>query len=384
MPAAIERRPTAGAASMNRRRLLGCCAALAGGLFTSLAEGARCAAPLPHRLAHDERVLAAFDGIDAGALWDVHAHLLGTGDSGSGCRVHADMDAWWHPVEALRKRVILRAACVDAAAPSVDRAYVDRLAELTGGFPAGARWLLYAFDAAVDERGVERPEWTTFHVPDAYARDVAARHRERFEWVASIHPLRADALERLDAALAAGARAVKWLPSAMAIDLRDARLRPFYARLASAGAPLIVHCGEERAVPGARRDELGNPLLVRAPLAHGVRVIVAHCASLGEALDLDRRRPTRRPAFELFARVMDEHDGRERLLADVSAVFQTNRRPEVWRTVLGATRWHERLLNGSDYPLPGVGPLYRLRQLVHAGVLAAACAATTRCWPTSC
>ncbi|MFO1341125.1 MAG: amidohydrolase family protein, partial [Burkholderiaceae bacterium] len=252
----------------------------------------------------------------------------------------------------------------------VDRAYVARLRALADGFPPGARWLLFAFDRALDDAGRERPDWTTFHVPDAYARRVAEAAPQRFGWVASIHPLRADALARLDAALAGGALAVKWLPSAMAIDLRDTRLRPFYDRLAATRTPLVVHCGEEKAVPGAGRDELGNPLLVRAPLAAGVRVVVAHCASLGEALDLDRRRPASRPAFELFARLMDEAEWRDRLLGDVSALFQVNRQPEVWRTVLRRADWHPRLLHGSDYPLPGVGLLYSTTRLVHAGLLA--------------
>jgi mannonate dehydratase len=156
----------------------------------------------------------------------------------------------------------------------------------------------------------------------------------------------------------------------MAIDLRDARLAPFYARLAATRTPLIVHCGEEKAVPGAGRDELGNPLLVRWPLRAGVRVIVAHCASLGEALDLDRREPIERPAFELFGRLMDEPEWRGLLLGDVSALFQRNRPSAVWRTVLARPDWQERLLHGSDYPLPGVGPLYSGGLLNRAGLLA--------------
>ena len=206
-------------------------------------------------------------------------------------------------------------------------------------------------------------------MPDAYARSVAETRPDRFGWVASIHPRREDALARLDRAIAGGALALKWLPSSMAIDLRDPRLRPFYDRLAAARLPLIVHCGEEHAVPGANRQDLGNPLLLREPLRHGVRVIAAHCASLGLAMDLDLPRPRPAPAFELFARLMDEPAWRGQLLGDVSAIFQFNRRPEVWRTVLRRQDWHDRLLHGSDYPLPGVLPLVRLPQLVRAGVL---------------
>ena len=360
---------------MNRRHALCCGAALAAGLFTGLvprvADAVRnpCRGALPPGLARHDVVLGAFDGIDAARLIDTHAHLLGTGDAGSGCSVHPAMRQWWHPAENLRRQVILNAACVSRRVASVDRAYVEQLLSLADDFPAGARWWLFAFEHAHDDLGRQRPEWSSFHVPDAYAAQVAQAHGARFQWVASVHPYREDALAALDAALAAGAVAVKWLPSAMNIDLRDRRCGPFYARLAAAGVPLIVHCGEEKAVPGAAREELGNPLLVRHALAQGVTVIVAHCASLGQAADIDRRSAPERPAFDLFARLMDEPAGPGRLLGDISAVFQSNRKPEVGRRLLQRGDWHARLLHGSDHPLPGVMPLFSPRRLAQAGLL---------------
>lgn len=361
-----------------RRHALCCAGALAAGLFTGLLPRAGaalanpCRGPLPAALARHEIVQSAFEGIDPQRLVDVHAHLLGTGDSGSGCSVHPSMSQWWHPTEVLRRQAILNGACVAAGVDSVDRAYVERLRRLAADFPAGARWWLFAFAQACDDQGRVRPDQSTFHVPDTYAAQVARAEPSRFDWVASIHPYRTDAIERLESALAAGAAAVKWLPSAMNIDLRDPRCRPFYARLAAAGVPLIVHCGEERAVPGAHREELGNPLLVRHALAAGVRVIVAHAASLGMADDTDRRSRSARPAFELFARLMGEADGRGGLMADISAVFQSNRGAAVWTAILEREDWHPRLLHGSDYPLPGVMPLFSLAKLERAGLLAAA------------
>ncbi|MFG6485410.1 amidohydrolase family protein [Roseateles sp. BYS78W] len=358
---------------LTRRHLL-CCGAAAG-LFTSLAGPARagmlnpCRSGIPETL--KPLVERAFDGLDPTQLWDVHTHLLGTGDSGSGCSVNAQLSQWWHPVEMLRKRFILNAACVPADAPSVDRAYVQRLQALAADFPEGARWMLFAFDQACDAAGWPDTTHTTFHVPDAYAARIAADTPQRFAWVASIHPYRPDALQRLDAAIANGAVALKWLPSSMNIDLRDARLRPFYDRLAAARLPVIVHCGEEHAVPGAGRQELGNPLLVRAALAHGVRVVVAHCASLGTALDLDQKRPRLAPAFSLFARLMDEDWG-DRLLGDISVVLQANRSADVARTLLTRQDWHPRLLHGSDYPLPGIPAAIRLPAVASAGLLDAA------------
>src|SRR5689334_2464210 len=108
---------------MHRRHVLGCCAALGAGLFTSLAAPARsltlrnglsnpCLGTLPPDLAGHDIVLQAFDGIAADQLWDTHAHLLGTGDSGSGCTVNARMHEWWHPADVIRRKAILNAACV--------------------------------------------------------------------------------------------------------------------------------------------------------------------------------------------------------------------------------------------------------------------------------
>lgn len=368
---------------MNRRHALCCGTALAAGLFTALvakpAQAALrnpCRGALPQELATHELVQRAFDGVDTSRLVDTHAHLLGTGDSGSGCRVHPAMTQWWHPAENLRRRVILNAACVPDGAASVDRAYLDNLLALANEFPAGARWWLFAFEQAHDDAGRPRPEWSTFCVPDAYAARVAAANPARFAWVASIHPYREDALTALDAAHAGGAVAVKWLPSAMNIDPRDSRCAPFYARLVEHGLPLIVHSGEEKAVPGAGRDELGNPLLLRHPLAAGVTVIAAHCASLGEARDTDRRSAPEMPAFDLFARLMDERGHAGRLLGDISAVFQANRHAAVGRTLLARRDWHPRLLHGSDHPLPGVMPLFSPSRLARAGLLAEAEVAT--------
>jgi len=349
-----------------RRHFLCCSAALAGGLFTGLASAGD--APALGGAARD-LVHAALHELDASQLWDVHAHLLGTGDAGSGCSVHPSMQQWWHPLEWTRKRAILSASGIEPGAASVDRAYVERLQTLAADFPQGARWLLFAFERAHDDSGRPRDDWSTFHVPNAYAAAIAAATPQRFGWVASIHPYREDAIDALDAAIAGGALAIKWLPSAMNIDPRDARCKPFYARLARHRVPLIVHCGEEKAVPGAHREAFGNPLLMRAPLEAGVRVTVAHAASLGDALDIDRRSAPQVPAFSLFARLMDEAAWRDLLLADVSAVLQINRSAAVARTLLRREDWHGRLVHGSDHPLPGVDALVSPLQLAARGLL---------------
>lgn len=363
---------------MNRRQFLCLCCA---GPFTAVfaraqAAEAGCFAPLPAELARHELVAAAWSGLDPQRVWDAHAHLVGTGDSGGGAYVHPDTQSWFKPIERIRRKVLMAAACVDDAPDgAVDARYVERLNALLDAFPPGFRMLLFAFDHAVDDAGVERPERSTFHTPNAYAVAVARARPERFEWVASIHPYRPDALERLDAAAAAGARAVKWLPSSMNIDPASARCDAFYARLVAHRLPLIVHCGEEVAAPGARQHAFNNPLRLRRALDAGVRVVVAHAATLGHARDIDRGEDgPRERAFDLFARLMDDARYEGRLFGDLSAVFQRNRELDVMRRLLARGDWHHRLLHGSDYPLPGIGLLYSMPMFIAAGLLDAATA----------
>ena len=56
------------------------------------------------------------------------------------------------------------------------------------------------------------------------------------------------------------------------------------------------------------------------------------------------------------------HEGR--LFGEISAVTQRNRAGRVLKTLLETDEWHDRLVNGSDYPLPGVLPVFSLRKLV--------------------
>jgi mannonate dehydratase len=237
-------------------------------------------------------VRAAWDGLDASKVWDCHAHLLGSGDSGSGIFVNPRMDSLFNPAQYARHLFFL-----NDARGSVDQACVERMHNpLDGGMRPGVKLLLFAFDRAHDERGVPDMERTAFHVPDADARDTAKRHAAYFEWAASIHPYRRDAVEALQKAKREGARAVKWLPAAIGIDPTSSRCDGFYQAMSRLGMPLISHAEEERAVLGHETHDYGNPLRLRRALDAGVRVVIAHCASLGR-----EPRPERAVRRELFA-----------------------------------------------------------------------------------
>ncbi len=329
-----------------------------------------CHARLPQRLADHELVRAAWEGLDAAEVWDSHAHLVGTGDAGSGIYVNPQTDSLLNPAQYARRLFILNAGCVHDAAGSVDDAYVDRLRNLVDGLQKGAKVLLFAFERAHHEDGSADLEHTMFHVPDSYARDVARKFPQDFEWAASIHPYRPDALDALAQAKRDGARAVKWLPSAMGIDPASARCGAFYAFLSKNQIPLIAHAGLERAVTGREAHDFGNPLRLRRALDAGVRVVVAHCASMGEDRDLDKgANGPYVESFLLFERLMDLKRFEGRLFGDLSAITQVNRAGPALARVIERQDWHPRLLNGSDYPLPGVMPIFSVDYLVSIGLL---------------
>jgi mannonate dehydratase len=362
---------------MRRRELLRAAALLpvlaAGGCKLSLEQGLNSDCKSFGGLAGNALFAEAWKGLNPDRVWDVHVHLFGNGRSGGGVWVEPDYD---HPKSLgarVRHAFFKNGGCTGEDEDRMDQAMVARLVAVADDFPVGARFMLLAFDFTYDESGRKREDLTTFSVPDAYARRVAQARPDRFEWIASVHPYRADAVQALEAARAAGARAVKWLPPSMGIDLRNPKCLPVYDALARLNLPLLVHVGEEQAVAGARRHDLGNPLFLRPALERGVRVIAAHCATLGESPDLDKSSDPDKapnvPNFDLFARLMAERAWEGRLFGDIAAVTQMNRAAALPRLLAMAPAWEGRLLNGSDYPLPGILPLFSMNALVAAGLL---------------
>ncbi|MBL8524788.1 MAG: amidohydrolase [Betaproteobacteria bacterium] len=307
---------------------------------------------------------AAFEGLNPSDVWDCHAHLLGLGESGGGAWVTPKMQSLLRLRLYAQYRFYLNASCVNPANKIVDRDFLARLMTLMADFPQGYRAMVMAFDRTHDANGKPDLEKSAFYLPDKYAADVAAQNQARLLWTASIHPYRSDAVSALDEAVRNGAVAVKWLPPAMGIDPASPRCDAFYEAMARHRLPLITHGGEEKAVEGAHQPAFGNVLKLRRPLEHGVLVVVAHCASLGWDVDLDKGpKGPKVSCFELFERLMATSQFEGRLFGDISALPQTNRMAYLER-ILKHRDWQGRLLNGSDYPLPGVLPLFSVDAFV--------------------
>lgn len=327
---------------------------------------------MPEALAQHDLVQAAWQGLDTAQVWDCHTHLIGTGDSDSGIWVNPNMESPLHLFQYVQFKFYLNAACAGTA-KSIDQGYVQRLVKLNQGMASGVKFMLLAFDYHYDEKGGRVLENSPFYTPNDYAASVANQYPENFEWIASIHPYREDCVEALEQVVAAGARAVKWLPGSMGMNPASPLCDRFYAALRRLNIPLLIHAGTEYAVHVDGLQGYGNPLLMRRPLDLGIRVIVAHCASLGRSIDIDkganRKGSPEVDNFELFARLMSEPAYVDLLYGDIAAVTQVNRDVSIISRIIQNLDWHDRLINGSDYPLPGVMPVFSMRQYVNSGLL---------------
>jgi mannonate dehydratase len=68
-------------------------------------------------------------------------------------------------------------------------------------------------------------------------------------------------------------------------------------------------------------------------------------------------------SFALFARLMNDPKYEKNLYGDISAMTQINRAGPALKHVIEEEAWHARLLNGSDYPLPGLMPVFSVDYL---------------------
>jgi len=310
----------------------------------------------------------AFDDIDPERLIDHHVHIAGLGVGGTKTFVNPKMLTWRHPFHRLKLKVYMSSAGVSNE-DDADPQAAARLASLVKSIKDHGRHRLLAFDKNYRKDGTVNLEKTEFYVPNDYVFELAERYPDLFVPNISVNPYRPDALEELEKWARRGARIVKWLPNAMGIDPSDPKCDPFYQKMKELDLILLSHGGEEKAVEAEEDQKLGNPLLLRRALDHGVKVIVAHCAGLGTNEDLDARDRRQVENFDLFLRLMDERRYEGLLFGEISAMTQFNRSGKPLRTMLAREDLHERLVNGSDYPLPAVNLLIRTRPLVKQGYI---------------
>lgn len=278
---------------------------------------------------------------------DMHVHLVGNGRSGSGCWVKLGATWWQKPMAAYMLRHIGLGG-LSIQAEDFDQRFAEHLLTLVRTSSLGAIVLL-AQDEVYSPDGTKQ-DAGSFYVPNDYLLRLCKQHRE-FLPAVSIHPARPDALEELERCLAGGAVMLKLLPNCHNVDCNDRRYRKFWERMAEAKLPLLAHTGGEHTVQ-VIEPKYSDPNVLVQPLEIGVTCIAAHSATKSGLGDPEY--------FHEFVKMLDRFPN---LYGDTSAWNVPLRGRYAGKCVMpGLLR--DRLLHGSDYPVPCSGLWAALRGFI--------------------
>ena len=252
---------------------------------------------------------------------------------------------------------------------------------------------LLAFDAYYkkESNGPDKT-LTDIYMPNSYVIDTVNELNENkfdgrkvFEAVGSVHPFRSDWKKELNHLKAHGVTYIKWLPSTMGIDPSSKDLDDIYKEMARLDMVIIGHTGYEEATEVyGDNHRLGNPLLWERALVNKVKVLMAHSGYKGVSCQPG---PGREPAWnaDLFREMMQKEEYRGLLFGDISALIfiDEGNKPKLHTDAINKKEEKEckatlktdqsvvlvkllkemmeedslftgRLVNSSDYPLPGI------------------------------
>ncbi|MBL4623746.1 MAG: hypothetical protein JKY42_01175 [Flavobacteriales bacterium] len=311
-------------------------------------------------------IAKAYKDLDQNQLIDFHTHIAALGTDCNYCYVNKNMMKPTHIKSYVQFKVYAKASGIRNL-ETADQQFFSTLQERVADYPG--KVMLLAFDETYSRAGIVDKGATQFYISNEYMYRLYLQDTSKFIPCVSIHPYRKDAVDELRYWAGKGVKVVKWLPNAMLINPSDSICMPFYQAMAMNGMALLTHAGHEDAVHADDSQALGNPLLLRQALDQGVKVVVAHCASSGESIDLDDPKETLVSNFDLLLRMMNEEQYDSLLFADISAMTLRNRVGEPLRKVLENPQIHNRLINGSDYPLPAINVLISTRKLYNEGYL---------------
>ena len=279
------------------------------------------------------------------SIVDMHCHVAGIGAGGSGCFVSGEFR------KDLRYCLFLCSFGFTGKKlrEEGDDRLADRISEMVRQSKHVDKAVLLAWNGVYGNDGELDKKQTQVYVPNEFVVRAVARHTNLL-FGASVNPYRKDALKCLEWAKRQGAVLVKWVPSVMLINpdeksdekKRESLIR-FYEKLVALDLPLLTHTGDEQSFPHPEND-LADSEKLALPLSLRVRVIAAHCASLGK---YENKHGEEETGVVRLLRMMEKHPN---LYADISALTQWNRRGAM-KDALTQKELLGRLLYGSDFPL---------------------------------
>jgi len=313
-------------------------------------------------------VAEAFEGIDEKKLHDMHFHVVGLGNSGSGIEINPRMKMWWKHLGKYNRYNVYMSASGVKDPEKADEQYIDRIIRLNKHMPMRVKTHILAFDRHYNTDGTVNEEHTEFYIPNDYVWSIHKKYPEYFVPVMSVHPYRKDALQELEKWARKGVKYIKWLPNAMGMDPSADRLIPYYQMMKRYKMVLLSHAGEEKAVEGEAYQALANPLKIRKPLDMGVKVLMAHLASRGKCKDYDNDNKVV-DCFDLFWRMFHNKKYEGLLYSEVSSLLIYERLGKPLDMILANPKFHRRVGYGSDYPLPAINWIYRTSDLLEKGYI---------------
>jgi len=310
-------------------------------------------------------IKSSFKGIDKELLFDTHFHLVGLGAGDTGVWINPKMKKWYHLGKYNRFNTYLSASGISDQSRA-DQQYIERLIELQKTTGPIIKSFLLAFDYHYNEDGSINKEHSEFYVPNEYMWKITQKYPNYFVPVISVHPYRKDALVSLEKWGKRGVKYVKWLPNAMGIDPSNKKVLPFYKTMLKYDMRLITHGGVEKAVEAEAFQAFGNPLRLKPALDMGLKIIISHMASLGECKN-EKGLPDQ--CFEVFWRLFNDKKYEDQLFSDLSGTVIYTRIGKPINELISNPKLQDRIVYGSDYPLPAINFLYRTTTLLELGYI---------------
>ena len=278
---------------------------------------------------------------------DIHIHIGGPGDSGSGCRMSPEFI--FSPAFAAML-IALKASPFDVRDEKIKEIILNTINT--------AEKIDYAVLLALDgvyKNGKYIESESHLVTPNEYIIDIAKTNK-RVLLGASVHPYRnkKERLNKTRRCIDNGAVLFKWIPSSQQIDPEDDRCIPFYEVLTRENVPLLCHTGGELAVPTSdfNANNFNDPRRLKKALDMGVKVIAAHCATpyLGAIMPADKGY-----FDELMEMLKVSEKKKWNLYADISAFCTPTRityLKSINREITKGAISPGRFLYGSDFPIP--------------------------------
>jgi predicted TIM-barrel fold metal-dependent hydrolase len=230
--------------------------------------------------------------------------------------------------------------------------YVEAMARAIAESKYVEKSCLFGVDARCDKRGreIERDKTVCARNEDVLA--VAASYPNQFIPFLSVNPRRPDALDLIDEFVERGCRGAKFLQNYWGVDLNSERLIPYYEKLIQHRLPLIVHIGSEYTIHSYPDYE--RVAMLDLPLGVGVTVIAAHMGLGRFAHKLWVWRNLSRQSCHFdrdYFRLLEMLTQYQNLYADISAILAPFRARALGH-LSQQKQVHEKILFGSDYPVP--------------------------------